>query len=108
MSLDVIAVTARSDFQLDLVFANGENRRFDMKPLLRIKPWIRLADTHYLNSSVLIMELWSGLEGWILLQKLFMMIRSPFSRGIWPFVLASAASRPLDTDAHGQRLDVKA
>lgn len=46
MSLDVIAVTPRSDFQLDLVFANGEKRRFDMKPLLLIKPWVRLANSH--------------------------------------------------------------
>jgi len=44
MSIDVIAVTPRSDFQLDLTYANGEMRRFDMKPLLNIKPWIRLAN----------------------------------------------------------------
>lgn len=46
MSFDVVEVTPRSDFQLDLVFANGEKRRFDMKPLLTIKPWIRLANLH--------------------------------------------------------------
>ena len=44
MSLDVIEVTPKPDFQLDLVFANGEKRRFDMKPLLTIRPWIRLAN----------------------------------------------------------------
>ena len=46
MSLDVISVTPRSDFQLDLVFANGEKRRFDMKPLLLVKPWTRLANSY--------------------------------------------------------------
>jgi hypothetical protein len=44
MSIDVIAVSPRSDFQLDLIYANGERRRFDMKPLLKIKPWTRLAN----------------------------------------------------------------
>jgi len=44
MLIDVIAVTPRSDFQLDLIYANGEMRRFDMKPLLNTKPWIRLAN----------------------------------------------------------------
>ena len=43
MSPDVVAVTPLSDFMLDLIFANGEQRRFDMKPLLIMKPWIRLA-----------------------------------------------------------------
>ena len=36
---DVIAVKANSDFSLDLKFANGEWRRFDMQPLLALKPW---------------------------------------------------------------------
>ena len=43
MTLDVVAVTPLPDFMLDLVFANGEKRRVDMKPLLTMKPWIRLA-----------------------------------------------------------------
>ena len=40
---DVIAVFPRPDFQLDLVYANGERRRFDVKPLLAMKPWDRVA-----------------------------------------------------------------
>ena len=43
MTLDVVAVTPLPDFMLDLVFANGEKRRFDMKPLLTMNPWRRLA-----------------------------------------------------------------
>ena len=40
---DVIAAFPRPDFQLDLVYANGERRRFDVKPLLAMKPWDRVA-----------------------------------------------------------------
>jgi len=43
MLIDVISVRTGSDFQLDLEFANGEHRRFDMRPLLAIKPWSRIA-----------------------------------------------------------------
>lgn len=43
MSIDVVSVTPQEDFQLDLEYANGERRRFDMKPLLAIKPWNRIA-----------------------------------------------------------------
>ena len=43
MSLDVVAVIPQADFVLDLEYANGERRRFDMKPLLAIKPWNRIA-----------------------------------------------------------------
>jgi len=43
MLLDVIAVQVCPCFQLDLQFANGERRRFDMRPLLEMKPWIRVA-----------------------------------------------------------------
>lgn len=43
MLLDVISVTPRPEFQLDLEFENGEHRRFDMKPLLAMKPWNRIA-----------------------------------------------------------------
>lgn len=41
--MDVISVTPLQDFQLLLVFANGENRRLDMRPLLAVKPWNRVA-----------------------------------------------------------------
>jgi hypothetical protein len=43
MLLDVISVKPRADYHLDLEFENGERRRFDMKPLLEMKPWNRVA-----------------------------------------------------------------
>ncbi|MEX8520589.1 MAG: DUF2442 domain-containing protein [Leptothrix sp. (in: b-proteobacteria)] len=43
MQLDLISVHPRTDFQLDLEFMNGERRRFDMRPLLQMKPWNRIA-----------------------------------------------------------------
>ncbi len=43
MLQDVIAVQPRAGFQLDLEFNNGEKRRFDMRPLLVMKPWNRIA-----------------------------------------------------------------
>lgn len=44
MPRDVIRVTAQEDFKLRLEYANGEIRVFDMRPLLHMKPWIRIAD----------------------------------------------------------------
>jgi hypothetical protein len=44
MLVDVVKVSPNADFQLDLVYANGEQRRFDMRPLLSIKPWDRIAN----------------------------------------------------------------
>ena len=43
MAPNVIAVTPIHDFLLDLEYASGEHRRFDMKPLLQMKPWNRIA-----------------------------------------------------------------
>jgi len=43
MLIDVISVRTRPEFQLDLEFKNGEQRRFDMRPLLSMKPWNRIA-----------------------------------------------------------------
>jgi hypothetical protein len=43
MLLDVIAVKTQPDYQLELRFENGELRRFDMRPLLAMKPWNRIA-----------------------------------------------------------------
>jgi len=43
MLIDVISVRTCSKFQLDLEFRNGEQRRFDMRPLLSMKPWNRVA-----------------------------------------------------------------
>ena len=41
--MDVISVMPQPGFQLLLTFANGEIRQFDMRPLLTIKPWSRVA-----------------------------------------------------------------
>jgi len=46
MLLDVVKVKTQPDYQLDLEFANGEQRRFDMRPLLAIKPWNRISSPH--------------------------------------------------------------
>lgn len=43
MLIDVISVSVRAGFQLELEFKNGERRRFDMRPLLAVKPWNRVA-----------------------------------------------------------------
>lgn len=43
MLIDVVSVSARPDFVLDLQYENGERRRFDFKPLMAIKPWNRVA-----------------------------------------------------------------
>ena len=44
MLVDVVKVSPNTDFQLDLVYANGEQRRFNMRPLLSVKPWDRIAN----------------------------------------------------------------
>jgi hypothetical protein len=44
MLVDVVKVFPNDDFQLDLVYANGEQRRFDMRRLLSTKPWDRIAN----------------------------------------------------------------
>lgn len=49
MSLDVVAVTPHADFVLDLEYANGERRRFDVKPLLSMRPWSRIASPAIFN-----------------------------------------------------------
>jgi hypothetical protein len=43
MLLDVVSVRPGADFQMDIEFENGERRRFDMRPLLTMKPWSRIA-----------------------------------------------------------------
>lgn len=43
MLLDVVQVKTTPDFQLELDFQNGEQRRFDMRPLLTMRPWSRIA-----------------------------------------------------------------
>jgi hypothetical protein len=49
--MDVISVKATVDFQLELEFANGERKRFDMQPLLKMKPWNCVAN-HKLFETV--------------------------------------------------------
>jgi hypothetical protein len=41
--MDVISVAAQQNLQLLLVFANGEKRQFDMRPLVVMSPWTRIA-----------------------------------------------------------------
>ena len=43
MQSDVVSVNPTTDFQIDVEYASGELRRFDMRPLLRLKPWSRIA-----------------------------------------------------------------
>jgi len=43
MPMDVIAVKPLPSFELDLSYADGSHRRFDMKPLLAIKPWNKIS-----------------------------------------------------------------
>lgn len=43
MLIDVVCVVPRPDFQMDIEFENGEKRRFDMRPLLSMKPWDRIS-----------------------------------------------------------------
>ncbi len=43
MLVDLISVKTLPEFHLELEYKNGEKRTFDMRPLLTIKPWIRLA-----------------------------------------------------------------
>lgn len=59
--VDVIQVTPQQDFCLDLVFANGEKRRFDMRPLLIMKPWNRIATP-----------------------ELFALVRAEYGTVVWP------------------------
>jgi Protein of unknown function (DUF2442) len=41
--MDVIAVKPLPTFELDLSYADGTQRRFDMKPLLAVKPWNKIS-----------------------------------------------------------------
>jgi hypothetical protein len=43
MLIDVISVRVLPGYQLDLEFKNGVRRKFDMRPLLLMKPWNRVA-----------------------------------------------------------------
>jgi hypothetical protein len=43
MLCDVVSVKPMPDFQIDLEYKNGERRLFDVRPLLAMKPWNRIA-----------------------------------------------------------------
>jgi hypothetical protein len=49
MLIDVLDVKIENDFQLIIEFCNGEKRQFDMRPLLEIKPWNRIASPTLFN-----------------------------------------------------------
>lgn len=49
MLIDVIDARIQADFQLMPKFRNGEKRRFDMRPLLALKPWNRIATLALFN-----------------------------------------------------------
>lgn len=44
MLIDVVSVKPRKDFYLELEFENGERKLFDMRSLLVLKPWNRIAN----------------------------------------------------------------
>lgn len=51
--LDVIRVDAKPDYTLHLTFENGEQRVFDMTPLMAKKPFDRLRDpTCFVMASI--------------------------------------------------------
>jgi len=43
MLCDVVSVKPMPDFRIDLQYKNGERRLFDVRPLLTMKPWNRIA-----------------------------------------------------------------
>lgn len=43
MLCDIVNVKAMPNFQVDLQYKNGERRLFDVRPLLGMKPWNRIA-----------------------------------------------------------------
>jgi len=43
MLVDLISIRIHPEFHLELEYKNGERRTFDMRPLLSIKPWNRIA-----------------------------------------------------------------
>jgi hypothetical protein len=46
MTPDVVEVKTRPDYFIDTVFANGERRRFDMKPYLTYPAFSQLLDSN--------------------------------------------------------------
>jgi hypothetical protein len=59
--MDIIAVKPLASFELDLHYAGGSQRRFDMKPLLAMKPWNKIAAL-----------------------PLFMQVKAAYGTAVWP------------------------
>ncbi|MEI7456045.1 MAG: DUF2442 domain-containing protein [Nitrosomonadales bacterium] len=51
MLIDVVSVKTTPDFQLELAFQNGEQRRFDMRPLLTMRPWSRISSSQLFHRA---------------------------------------------------------
>jgi hypothetical protein len=49
--VDLISISIRPEFHLDLEYKNGEKRIFDMRPLLSMKPWNRVATPALFNKA---------------------------------------------------------
>ncbi len=52
MLLDVVSVKARPEYRLDIVFENGEQRRFDMTRLMDRKPFNHLKDNSFFGAYI--------------------------------------------------------
>jgi hypothetical protein len=61
MRNELLRVTAVDEFELLLEYENGEQRRFDMKPLLVMKPWTRIAS-----------------------RAMFALVRLEYGTAVWP------------------------
>jgi Protein of unknown function (DUF2442) len=59
--MDIIAIKPLTRFELDLNYAVGSQRRFDMKPLLAMKPWNKIAAL-----------------------PLFMQVKAAYGTAVWP------------------------
>lgn len=46
-------VKTTQDFQLELDFQNGEQRRFDMRHLLTMRPWNRIASEQLFHRAAI-------------------------------------------------------
>lgn len=60
MLLDVVNVKTTQDFQLELGFQNGEQRRFDMRPLLTMRPWNRIGASFHRAKVAYGTVIWPG------------------------------------------------
>jgi hypothetical protein len=49
--MDLNFLTLKPDFVLELEFSNGECRLFDMKPLLSMRPWNRIASPEVFSKA---------------------------------------------------------